>query len=180
MNIKDVIWPIENRDRTGLSLAVLMADFLLNSGKYSAESEAGMALSDLNDLISDACEESGVELLPQARALKLRGKPGAPLPTSLPLCPEAFAEEMELDQLYQAAVTAREVPYSKTANCPQCGVSFVKASATAVYCSNGGFRNCKDAFHNRVKGLKMTLASRKGLDPKSWNSNDVYVAPHLR
>lgn len=179
MNIKDVIWPVENRDRTGLSLAVLMADFLLNSGKYSAESEAGMALSDLNDMISEACEESGVELLPVARALKLRKVEGQPVPMAN-LCPEVFEEERILNELFAEAVAAKSAPYKAEVKCPQCGTPFIKASSTSTYCSNGGFTNCKDAFHNRIKRLKIDLANRKGLDPKSWNSRDVYVAPYLR
>lgn len=56
---------------------------------------------------------------------------------------------MSLYDIAKAAKTGAQV------ECPQCGVTFRKASHQQAFCSNSGAGNCKDAFWN-------SKGSRKG------------------
>lgn len=65
-----------------------------------------------------------------------------------------------LHDLTIAKVKAQNAKTGETIKCAQCGKRMVKNHHSKVFCSNQrthGKRNCKDKYHNRVKGLKFAL-----------------------
>lgn len=169
MKVGDIVWELEGRDRTGLSLALVMIDHLANSGKFTPDGEGTQALSDLSDMISEGFEEAGIEPLPVARNIRLRAS-GVEVPAPSP----RSELERNLDCLYALAQKAKDTPVGFSAVCPACTNHFHKYNPGTVYCSNAGMGNCKDAFFNLIKRQKVKLAREKGIPETEWKSEEVY------
>ena len=64
------------------------------------------------------------------------------------------------DQLTTQMHEARHAEVGATIQCAQCRKRITKKTYHKVFCSNArthGRKNCKDLYHNRVKGIQDTL-----------------------
>lgn len=62
----------------------------------------------------------------------------------------------------------------KARKCPNCGRKF-RGHPNKKFCSNKGYGNCKDAYHNRVnpRGYGEDRWDRLGDDDPSWDAHKL-------
>lgn len=64
------------------------------------------------------------------------------------------------EKLEEAYEKAKLAEVGTKISCPNCGKIVVKTTYHKTFCSNSkthGKRNCKDRYHNRVRGIKETI-----------------------
>lgn len=90
------------------------------------------------------------------------------------MCDQGYEDEMNMQRddsfrnlskvlkgLKDAKAAAENAEVGATVHCAQCNKAIVKNHYAKVFCSNQrthGKHNCKDKYHNRVKGLTRALS----------------------